>query len=39
MPADLLARDHALIHSVKQDTRYTEADIRRFFVSQRCVHS
>jgi hypothetical protein len=34
-PAELLARGYALIHSVKQDDRHTEADIRAFFAQRR----
>jgi hypothetical protein len=36
-PAELVARGYALIHSVKQDDRYTEADIRAFFAEQRSL--
>ena len=38
-PTELLRRDHALIHSLKQDVRHDEADIRRFFAARRARHS
>jgi hypothetical protein len=34
-PAELVARGHALTHSVKSDLRFTEAEIRAFFAARR----
>jgi hypothetical protein len=34
-PEEMLRRGHALIHSVKSDPRYPEAELRRFFKDQR----
>jgi len=34
-PEALLARGHAIIHSVKSDARYSESEIRRFFAEAR----
>jgi hypothetical protein len=34
-PTDLVARRHAIIHSVKNDARGSEADIRSFFAERR----
>lgn len=38
-PADLLARGYAVIHSVKNDPRMSEADIRAFFRRHRSERS
>lgn len=34
-PADLLAREHAVIHAVKNDPHLSEAEIRAFFAARR----
>lgn len=34
-PAELLARDHAVIHAVKNDPHLSEAEIRAFFATRR----
>lgn len=34
-PHEFVARGHAIVHSVKNDTRYSETDIREYFTQQR----